>query len=277
MADAEVKQFPAHVSWSQIRTFNSCQKRYELRYVEGIIPQKSGAMLAGIAMHQAIAEAEEMGVPQAWAGADSPERKELADRLGAVFRGLLREAIADTGEVRWGGRKRREFPDGEDERWWGSQGPVMLRRWLAARRDDLEEGYHLWEAGAEKHLVADADGVTVRMVVDCVLLVTPDGDLVPRDWKTGSWPASPLQLAFYAEGISQAMGVSPWRGEIGDLRKPEGRIVKSYDLRALIPLVAPTVAAFVKARAVGAFLINPGQLCASCEVRQHCPWGATLE
>jgi RecB family exonuclease len=108
------------------------------------------------------------------------------------------------------------------------------------------------------------------MFIDRVM-VTPDGELVVLDLKTGArTPSSDLQLAVYAAGIERKYGVRPTYGAYWMAR--EG-ITSQLSPLAYLPAdrIEALVENFDKARKAGIFLPNTTN-CFYCGVAQYCEW-----
>lgn len=182
--------------------------------------------------------------------------------------------------LRTGGRKSRDWPNGEDERWWAQNGPDMVARWMKFRR---ESGMSIWttpdgrpgiELSISEYLPG---GVRVRAIIDRVM-VDPNGELGVVDIKTGSRPpASPMQLAFYAAAIETAFGVRPtwggyWMARTGDI--PERVGLDRYPTE----MVARWARDYQRAARLGIYVPKPSSFCSSCGVREHCyMWGYDTE
>jgi RecB family exonuclease len=178
--------------------------------------------------------------------------------------------------LRWGGRKTRDYPGGEDARWWRVQGPVMLKRYLAIRRMDEDAGSEPVEAGIEMQVLAALPGgQMVKGYIDALLLVTADGERVVRDYKTGRpGGGDPLQLASYAWALDKGPGIACDVGHFCYLRRGDQA---QFDLRPLVPLIERQYADLARGVAEGFFPLRPSAMCKGCSVRESCPYGRTLE
>lgn len=159
-----------------MNTFNSCGKKFQLSYLDKVPQSPQGALIGGRVVHEVIAGAEERDT---WA---TDEGKEL---LGEMFLDSFHRALEGIeDEVRWGGRKTRDYPNGEDKTWWEWFGPVALRRYADIRRADEPAGLTLKKGGTELKVSAFLeDGMEVTGYIDAFLLVDADGRYMTRDWK----------------------------------------------------------------------------------------------
>jgi len=113
------------------------------------------------------------------------------------------------------GRTTKANPDGEDESWWLEEGRRMLDSWVQFRTGQL--GWSIWttpdgKPAIEISMTPHMGDVPVQMGIDRVM-VTPDGELVIVDLKTGKYtPSSDLQLALYAVGMEKTFGIRPKYG-----------------------------------------------------------------
>jgi RecB family exonuclease len=138
------------------------------------------------------------------------------------------EAIGDqqdrhgTNPVDWkaGGRKTKEWPDKENGDWWSVKGPEMLQHFQEAWQ---ASGFQVWTTpegipAIELQLNVDFGNVRIKAFVDLVA-VTPDGELVVIDWKTGAnMPSSSMQLGLYTAAIEKQFGLKPSGGYYYDAR-----------------------------------------------------------
>lgn len=270
-----------HLSWSQFKTYSTCGERYRLRYELGIKGQRSGAMVAGSAIHKAIEWCEQENLPDTFASADAFQEtmcRQIAEQQFLdTFKAMIEEAGGPEA-LPWAGRKSKEFPRGEDMLWWSRSGPMMMRRYLEIRKADIERGYRIFDGIVERRLMATLpSGSHVKMVVDAAILIDSDGIPALRDWKTGSGENDRMQLAVYAWGVGQLMGIHPQRGEFGLLRQvDQSKRLDSYDLAPFsiqVPDFFERLEHGIKSKT---FLLVPNRFCGTCEVKEHCSYGSAL-
>jgi len=177
----------------------------------------------------------------------------------------------------WGGRKTKSYPDGEDYPWWRDYGRVFLTRYVAVRRADAEQGMQVLPHTLEMEVSAYVGDHLIKGYIDAMGMVTADGEMVVRDWKTGSF-LSPHQLAVYAWILAQReppMTVD--RGQFIYLRGASlDKQVREYDLREWREIVPRMFTDLVRGIEAGIFPVQPSNMCVSCPVRAYCPYGRTL-
>jgi putative RecB family exonuclease len=149
----------------------------------------------------------------------------------------------------------------------------------------LVEGYLRLEdpdtvdaAGVELLLEAQLDGVTLRGIIDR-LDVTPSGDLVVVDYKTGRVPSEIQErnrlggVHFYALLCEEVLGVRPALVRLMYLREP--LVIETAPseqaMRALRHRTAAVWAAIERSCAAEDFRPKPGPLCNWCSFRSLCP------
>lgn len=271
------------LSWSQVSTLSSCGQKYKLLYLEEIEKSPQGSLIAGSAVHSTIEWAENESVPARFREGGGLDESNLRAAVGSKFLEIFNRAVEQVGgaeQIRWAGRKTKDYPAGEDDRWWRWQGPVMMRRWLEVRGRDFDRNVKLLEGAVESRVVARLDsGRQVKGYVDATLAVDGDGAPFVRDWKTGRpGGASPMQLAIYAWLIERSTGIAVSAGESGYLRATEidKRLVHHPDLRPLIDLVPGVFEDHLRRVESGVFEISPSPFCSSCDVAQACPYGRWL-
>lgn len=183
---------------------------------------------------------------------------------------------ASTGqeEALWraAGRATKANPDKENGNWWFTAGREMLDKWVAWRTGS--HGWKLWEndgiPAIELGLNPVLGGVTVQMHIDRVM-VTPDGELVILDLKTGQrTPSSDLQLAFYAAGLEKMLGVRPKYGTYWMAREGTTSPLVELDFYKT-EMIEEMVAEFDKARQAHLFIPNLNN-CKMCDLTDKCKW-----
>lgn len=181
--------------------------------------------------------------------------------------------FTDLPEASWraGGRASKANPDKENGVWWAVEGRNMLRKWADWRTGS--HGWQLWSdalgiPAIEIGLSPVLGGVTVQMHIDRVM-VTPEGELVILDLKTGArTPSSDLQLAFYAAGMEKTFGIRPKYGTYWMAR--EGTTTPLVDLDFYsMEMIEQMVADFDRARQAHLFIPNLNH-CKMCDLTDKC-------
>lgn len=175
-------------------------------------------------------------------------------------------------EWRASGRATKANPNKEDGDWWQVNGEKMFDNWVNWRNG--ANGWVLWEHNGipaiELGLNPIWNDVPVQMHIDRVM-VNPDGELVVVDIKTGArTPTSDLQLAFYAAGLEEMLGIRPKWGAYWMAR--EGVISEMLDLDNLPKeYVIDIVSKFDEARKSGIFIPNFSH-CQMCQLKEKCKY-----
>jgi hypothetical protein len=271
---------PNHTSWSQLMKYGECPKKYEFSYLSGLeVPEVSGAALAGIAIHKIIETAELEGF---W------DKDTYLKGLGVAFATDLRERMeASNVPIRWGGRKSREFPNGEDFLWWTlNMGPRQLARYQGFRRALEANGFKTdsvfseVSAGALVAVPGEVDNLLyVRAYLDMLLMADTEGNPWVIDYKTGTMAGNPMQLAWYSYFVREA-GITPEAPAFGAMVKLRARDmsqgITTYDLSHWIDLVPDMIIEHRTAARAGVFPVRPSNFCSSCSWRSLCPYGSRL-
>jgi RecB family exonuclease len=196
------------------------------------------------------------------------------------FRERFDAAVAsESTPIRWGGRKTKEFPNGEDAAWWHKQGEFMLRRYVATREALSEAGYGVVEGGVEMKALAEIGGRPVLGYLD-KFLMHESGEPVIVDYKTGRiGSAEPFQFATYAALVRRTRGLVVERALAVFLRAPDaGRRVQPIEFVRLVDRIDEVYATAVAGIDAGMFPVRPSDFCKSCAVRAHCwYWNAVTE
>lgn len=271
---------PDHTSWSQMSKYGECPKKYYFSYLSGMeAPEMSGAALAGIAVHKIIEVSEEEGF---W------DSEDWLDGMSLAFAVDLRERIERSAvPVRWGGRKSREFPNGEDYLCWTlSLAPKQLARYQAFRRGLRDNGFNtsgIFSEAAVGALIPApgevGDQLYVRGFIDVLLMADRDGEPWVVDYKTGSMPGNPMQLAWYSYLVAEA-GITSAPPPFGAMVKLRARDmatgITTYTIKDWVSLVPEMILEHRAAARQGLFPVRPSNFCASCSWRTLCPYGSKL-
>jgi len=189
------------------------------------------------------------------------------------------QAIGDQQErhgsnpVDWkaGGRKSKEWPDKENGDWWSAKGPEMLHNFVQTW---AASGFQVWVTpegipAIELELNVDFGEVRVKAFVDLVA-VTPDGELVVIDWKSGAnMPSNSMQLGLYAAAIGKQFGITPSGGYYYNARAAIFEPAEGMD-RWTHPLFTELFRQFEFSVQNRIFLPNISMMCKSCMVVDYC-------
>jgi putative RecB family exonuclease len=176
----------------------------------------------------------------------------------------------DTDKWRKGGRASKALPNREDVVFWRDKGLEMLEAYYAYRK---ASDFSVWELPDETPAIevpvrAALGDAEVIGYIDRIL-VSPAGELVVRDIKTGKQPPDSIQLGTYAEMVDQTFGIRPRWGDY----------YLSRDARPTTPVeLTPYSHEYLLAeynkidlmRKQGLYLVNEGQHCISCGVKAGC-------
>jgi hypothetical protein len=199
-----------------------------------------------------------------------------AELWEAAFEGEVAARVEASGvspdQWKAAGRASKAYPDKEDGRWWADHGPDMVKSYVEWR-DSVS--WQLWETPAhlpaiEVELKCSFGDVPVRMFIDRIM-VTPEGELVIVDMKSGSSKPQDqgLQLGFYASGVEVVFGIRPAYGVFYNART--GGISAPYNVDHLTPeFLGQLLGEFVRARRAGLFIPNLSQNCGNCGVKRAC-------
>lgn len=242
---------PKHLSFSSRNTLLTCPKRYYLGKIAYAPETSSYALAGGSAVHTVTelidrklvadgidlsnlrldGEASEGEAPSGWpVDADLPGMP--GDTAESVFTDTFADAVAEQVErsgdnLKPTGRGSAAWPNGRDDAWWLTFGPLMVAAYLDWRISSA------WDLA-----VTPAGEVAIEVEVGAVLgyptkgyidrvFVLPTGDLGVYDLKTGSRMPPPLQLAEYATQLEVLFGLRPkWGGFISFPVKGESVSVK---------------------------------------------------
>lgn len=169
------------------------------------------------------------------------------------------------------GKPTKEYPNGEDRRWWRAHGPRMVSDWVKWREDS---GWDVWtlpdgSPAIEVELMPEFGGITHRMIIDR-LMVTPKKQLVVVDLKSGrTLPPGDMQLGFYRAGVLQVFGTAFDLGAYWDARKGVMTDLKRLD-HYTPELLGAYAHRFLAARREGVFLPSITPFCKGCGMAKFC-------
>lgn len=258
------------LSWSRVSTYLQCGEKYRLSYIADAERRPQGPFIGGIAVHEAIEAAER--------GGHCEDREWVSNRFQTEFTATMRRIAPDPSLIRWGGRKTKDHPNGEDEAWWRAVGPMMMRRYVLTREEDRESGISLVPSTIEARLRTETPaGRAWQGVFDAFAFADSDGAMVIRDWKTGVYTPDAMQLASYALLAKKVWGWTVERGEYIMLRRQDAAKRRiQLDLRPYIDLIFPLFEQVERGISAGAFPITPSNMCVSCSVVSSCSYGQAL-
>lgn len=149
---------------------------------------------------------------------------------------------------------------------------------LVERYFRLEDPDTVDAAGVELLLEAEVEGMLLRGIIDR-LDVTPNGDLVVVDYKTGRAPSQTRErqrlggVHFYALLCEEVLGIKPALVRLMYLREPVviEAAPSEQAIRALRRRTAAVWAAIERSCAEEDFRPRPGPLCNWCAFRSLCP------
>jgi hypothetical protein len=281
------------LSFSKLSGYSDCGEKYRLRFIEQVPTIRSGAAIAGQAVHEVI----DAMVREGWFIDPAAVEADGTLLFIEIFNAKLDEA-GGTENVRWGGRKRQMRDEnnrvvkdahgkpvmvGEDYQWMCHNAPTWIKRAGAILRDDvMERGAEIADVMTEIRVSCWLDepgGVLVTGAIDHLMLLRNERDEYRiRDFKTGAFSPDRMQLAAYSWMLMRGLNLEATYGEFAKLRgRTKDDWLVSYDLRPLLPVIERMYHDAVVGIEAGHFQLKPSAFCASCDVRPACPYGSQLE
>lgn len=259
-------EIPGRLSYSSLSTYMDCGEKWKLERGYKLNESTWFATVAGSAIHQITEyiDLAELGLY----GGRIPSFKEEFDARLAVE--------AENGvEVKASGKKLVKMgktggPNKKDYEWWLVYGPICIENWINWKRETdwmlalLPDG----TPGIEVSIKQPIGGDNHLGFIDRIY-ITPDGQIVVVDLKSGNVPKSILQLGVYRVGLEREHGLladlgAYWMAGDGDL-------AGIRDLSHLTPewVDAQYAMAWQGIRA-GIFLPNISSMCSGCSVGAYC-------
>ena len=262
---------PDHLSYSTVDGYKTCGKRFELQKVIGVEQRPGLAALGGNAVHTAT-ELWDLGQH---AQQVTPTAQELFVHSWEQEVAARREQSPnyDVADYVKTGRASAAYGGKRNLDWWMDNGPGMVQAWIDWRESS---GWHLWETpdgtpAVEVELLIELPGgYPVKMFIDRVM-VTPAGQIVVLDIKTGRIPETSEQLGLYAYGLAQEFGeqYKPTWGYFWHPDKGHGspQSIEMYTGEYLAEQARMAVAGIN----AGCFMAKPQNNCANwCGVAKFC-------
>lgn len=201
-------------SYSSLGTLAQCERRFSLRYREGLRPAgpKPWALLRGSAWH-AVMQAQSLNVGQYWGSLlqEMPEQIEVIDGVWAepTINGVV-EALQD-----WEVKQESQYLDAMREEYGDLLSDRMWDLWIRMNHSgDIEKDFGqplLVEFEWTRTL---PNGLEATGRADLVYLDPETNQVVVRDWKLNeSWPRTPSAIEdlinsqnhFNAWGVAEAL------------------------------------------------------------------------
>lgn len=255
----------SHLSYSGLDTFQQCGEKYRLQRVMHVEQDQAWWFVGGSAVHKAT-ELYDLGdertLEKMWADAwiEQTDTLDMSKPIHA------------------GGRATKQWPNKEDAAWWNFHGLQMLTdyvkwrdnsRWELLTDGDYTFVEYEFLLTLPNPMSEDEGDLVVKGFIDRVF-VTPDGEVVVVDLKTGSRePASSTQLGIYAAGLRQRANVNPAVGAYYMARKADIGQQRSL-MHYTDDLLAYWLGMFEDSVRSERFLPHVTAMCGTCTVAPHC-------
>lgn len=199
---------PAHLSYSSMDGFRTCGARFKLQKVLQVEQKPGLAGIGGNAVH-AASELWDLGMCHNQPAI--PTAQELFQHAWdeEIEKRKEQSPSYDVSEYVATGRASAAYGGKRGVQWWLDNGPGMVQAWIDWRLQ--HQDWAIWEtpeglpAIELKLTITLPNGFPVLMFLDRVM-VTPAGQMVVLDIKTGRTPETAEQLGLYALGIEQTYG-----------------------------------------------------------------------
>lgn len=246
---------PTTLSPSKISSFTSCALAFRFSAIDKLPEPPSRAASCGSLVHLALQHLMRLEAPERTleAGLDCLAAAIDEFALTDDFLGL---SLDDDEQLSF-------FDDAEG----------AVRRYFT-----LEDPRGVNPIGLELQVETEINGLRLRGIIDRLDL-TPDGDLVVTDYKSGRAPGANFEngrlggVHFYSLVCEEMFGVRPARVQLYYLADPIAIIATPDDqsTRALKRKVAAIWTAVERACATESFRPRQSKLCDWCNFKQYCP------
>ena len=260
-----------HRSYSQVTSYLSCPKSYQLARIVRVPETPAWYLAAGSAVHACLEEItkDEVGLgktdelyPELWTNSFNDEIHKLEERSGV-----------SRHDWRTGGRKTKANPNAEDYSFWVEEGLrqiILFSQWFD---DRINEGWSVptfaGNLACEIELNVDFGGVRIKGYADLIMEL-PSGELMVIDHKTGSrTPDTFQQLALYAFAMEKLSLPTPTLGAFFMTRKGELSVPTTFRQTDLDSLT-DTITNVDKAIKAELFPARVTSMCKGCGVANYC-------
>lgn len=268
---------PKHLSHSSVSGYRDCGARFRLQKILQTEQRPGLAGIGGNAVHSATEwyDLDALGAPLGAVDLSSPQ---------AAFKDAWDAEIAKRSEQSPNfkypedyivtGRASAAYGGKRSVQWWMDEGPKMVQRWI----DWRQNGWQIWETpegnpAVETQLnIVLGDNIPVLMFLDRIM-VTPAGQIVVVDIKTGREPETPEQLGLYAVGIEKIFGemFRPDWGYFWDASKGTHGAPQALGMYTA-DYFAEVYGEAIRGINAGCFLAKPANRCFNwCSVAHACP------
>ena len=262
-----------HLSYSSLSNYIRCGHAYQLTKRYNVQEKPAWWSIGGSAIHNATQEMDEHNLLDL-------EGMDLELFWHQHIDNCIKEAVQQGWDLQnlRASKVRSDkdpFYPNEDETWWRFKGLEMLINYRDWRKQSPWKIANINNTPAiEIGLIPSiSTGKPVKMFLDRVFM-NNDGDLVIVDLKTGkSTPRTPLQLAFYAWGLSLLPDnpIKVTKGCYYNLRS--NKMTETFDLGRHKNMVDALLTRFQLAVENDVYVPNT-ENCDTCGVQQSCFFGS---
>lgn len=264
---------PQHFSYSTMDGYRFCGERHRLQKVLQVEQRPGLAGIGGNAVHAATEEYDKWFLvgDVDWPGAEIVFKRCWDDEIA---KRKEQSPSFDVSDYVATGRAAAAYGGKRNAQWWLDNGPGMVQAWIDWRLQ--HQDWAIWETpegnpAIELELrVILPNGIPVLMFLDRVM-VTPAGQLVVLDIKTGRLPETAEQLGLYAYGLEVIFG-QMFRPDWGYFWTPD----KGHSSPQALGMYTADYFAHVadqtaRGMNAGVFLAKPANSCKNwCGVARHC-------
>lgn len=257
-----------HRSYSQVTSYLSCPKSYQLARVVRVPETPAWYLAAGSAVHACLEAITK----------DSEQRGESLLPLWTTSFAEEIESLENRGEVkrtewRTGGRKTKDRPNAEDYGFWIDEGLRQIQVFSQWFDDRIAEGWSVptfaGNLACEIELNVDFGDVRIKGYADLIMEL-PSGELMVIDHKTGArTPDTFQQLALYAFAMEKLSLPTPSLGAFFMTRKGELSIPTTFRQTDLDSLT-DTIVNVDRAIKAELFPARVTSMCKGCGVANYC-------
>jgi len=257
-----------HRSYSQVTSYLSCPKSYQLARVVRVPETPAWYLAAGSAVHACLEAITK----------DSSNRGEIllplwTNSFNDEIHNLEERSSVSRHDWRTGGRKTKDKPNAEDYSFWVDEGLRQIQVFSQWFDDRLNEGWSVptfaGNLACEIELNVDFGGVRIKGYADLIMEL-PTGELMVIDHKTGSrTPDTFQQLSLYAFAMEKLSLPKPALGAYFMTRKGELSTPTTFSQHDL-DSITDTIVNVDKAIKAELFPARVTSMCKGCGVANYC-------
>lgn len=260
-AEVVIPNLPHSTSYSQVDSWLTCGKRYQLERIVKVGRAPAMWFPGGTTFHH-ITEQYDRGLKTA----DEAVNPDYILKTLQTY--LDEESSLPLDKWQVSASRSKQWPNGETFEWWVAALPGMIQQYIDWR---LNTGWAILDIDGQPAIELEVDHYfgeyRFRGYIDRVF-VTDSGVALAVDLKTGKQQPGADQLNAYAAALEAQFGIQVQWGAYYNARG--GKLWEPVTVHVSPLMLERQIAAFRTAVEHDVFLPHQSAFCKSCGVREYC-------